>query len=58
MVVDLPDPVDPRTAECRVTNSFSAILAAILSALDSVPIVTCPCPLTSYILRRCSSTAK
>ena len=40
MVVDFPDPVDPSTAECRVTSSLTAILAAMLSALDRVPIVT------------------
>ena len=38
VVVDLPEPVDPKTAECRVTNASSESLTVMLSELDRVPI--------------------
>ena len=39
MVVDLPEPVEPSTAECRVTKPSKEIFAGILSALDREPMV-------------------
>jgi hypothetical protein len=42
MVVDLPEPVDPRIAECFDTRAFNDKVAAILSALDKVPTLTSP----------------
>src|SRR5436305_3862487 len=41
-VVDFPEPVEPRIAQCRVVNDDTSMRTFILSALDNVPITICP----------------
>ena len=49
IVVDFPEPVEPKTAECRVISSSRLTLAGMLSALERDPITICPNSLVPYI---------